>query len=511
MSLLTDRLKEHYRLVSQTQPDAITVPFGPWLPDLPALGNPGCTVARNVIPGRHSYRPLGALTAATDALDARCKGGVRARDATGNYFNYAGTASKLYEVRATAVTDKSKAGGYSTATDDLWEFAQWRDQLMATNYTDPVQVITIGAAGNFADLFTSTEKPKAKHVGVVGQFAVFGNINSNSDGVKPNRVHWTAFGDITDADPDSQTQSDFEDRATGGAVQAIVGGLQYGIVIQESTICRMTYPAGDAIFSIDEIDRRRGTPLPAGVIGHGRFVYFPSEEGFFMTDGTQSYPIGDDQVDETFWKQFDIGNAALVSAAIDPLNKLYAIAFPGEGGVGKIFFYHWKDRQWSEAEVPLETLVNTTSESLTLEDLDAIYANLESIPVSLDSPQFRGGGLLFGAFNEAHKLAYFDGDALLATFETGEREMFPGRYAKVSKLRPLIDGGAVTASVAGRTRQVDDPVYGSSGAVDSIGEVGVLNESRYHRFRCRIASGGDWEHAQGVQVLASPMGTMGYP
>jgi len=34
-----------------------------------------------------------------------------------------------------------------------------------------------------------------------------------------------------------------------------------------------------------------------------------------------------------------------------------------------------------------------------------------------------------------------------------------------------------------------------------------MNEARYHRFRCQIAAGGSWQHAQGYQLQATPMGT----
>ncbi len=200
-------------------------------------------------------------------------------------------------------------------------------------------------------------------------------------------------------------------------------------------------------------------------------------------------------------------DAALVSAAIDPLNKLYAIAFPGAAGVLKIFFYNWNDRRWSEAEVDLEILFNATSEGFTLEELDAIDSNLDTLTPSLDSAQWKGGGIRFGAFDLAHKLAYFDGANLAATIETGETELNPGRLSKVTKARPLIDGGTITVQVAGRNRLVDAVVFDAAEGLDAIGEVGLLNESRYHRLRASIAAGGTWNHAQGIQVQSSPMGT----
>ncbi|MHA1555086.1 MAG: hypothetical protein ACTSU0_11845 [Alphaproteobacteria bacterium] len=576
---LFERFSKDYQLLSQTSPESIMVPFGPWMPDLPDLANPGATVALNVIPQANSYGPLGALEAATVALDARVLGAVIARDTAGNNYNYAGDAAKLYQVGASGVTDKSKGGGYSTVASEGWEFVSFAGDLIATNYADAVQSITAGAAGLFADLITSTLKPKARHAEVVREFLVLGNTSDGTDGVVPHRIWWSARNDPADFDPDSLTQCDFENRPQGGYVQRIIGGAEYGLVFQERSITRMSYAGEPHIFQFDEIDRKRGTPVPNSVIGHGRLVYYISEEGFFVCDGTQSIPIGANQVDKTFWAQFDTNNAHLVSAAIDPINKLVAWAFNR-----KIWFYDWQNRRWSEADIDADMLINGTSEAYTLEELDAValdtdadttldateaaaqttisvasttnFAVADTVRITLDnatihqstiasisagvsitiddglpsqatsgnrfvrtsidvltpgldSPVWGGGGLAFGAYDTKHKLAYFTGPNLAATIETGEIELHPSRQSKVTKLRPLIDGGTLIGAVAGRDRLVDAVNFDAAHSLDDTGEIDALNESRYHRIRCKIAALGSWTHAQGVQVIASPMGTRG--
>lgn len=558
-------------------PDWKTVPFGPWLPDLPDYMNPGATVANNVIPLQQSYGSLGQLNAVSSALDARARGAIVARDSSGNNYNYAGNASKLYEVRSTGLTDKSKSGGYATADDDVWEFTLFGTTLVATNLTNPVQSITIGSASAFADLITSTLTPKARHCATIREFLFLGHTNDATDGLVPHRAWWSAYRDATDFDPDADTQCDYEDRLSAGWVQRIVGGTEYGLLFQQRAITRISYAGAPAIFQFDEIDRQRGTPAPNSVIGHGRLVFFLSDEGLYANDGTQSYPIGEGQVDKTFLNQFDINDAHLMSAAIDPVNKLVAWAFPG-----KIYFYNWASRKWSDADVSVDALVNSTSEAYTLEDLDAVFldstadttldANEASgqtilsvadetlfeagdtvritlnsggidqttvasigtgtITVddaltgaadsgnrvvrtsidapgypSLDSPQWKGGGLLFGAFDTAHKLAYFDGDNLEATLETGEADLNPGFLTKAESFRPLVDGGTLNVAIAGRNTLQDAVSFGSSVGLNAIGEANILDEHRYQRARVGITAGSDWAHAQGIQVLASRAGS----
>ena len=579
---LSERLIRVQPILAETGPRPVTIPFGPWLPDLPDFANPGATVAKNVIPAVNSYGPFKALQAATDALDAAALGATLARDTSGNYYNYAGDVSKLYEVRASGVIDKSKGGGYSTGSEEVWEFVHTAGKTIGTNFTDPVQSIVTGAAGLFSDLFTSTLTPRFRHLAVIREFLFGGNSNDATDGDVPYRTWWSARNDPLDMDPDAQTQSDSEDRPQGGAVQRIVGGLEYGLLFQENAVTRITYVGPSPVFQFDSIDRARGTPIPNSVIGHGRFVYSISLEGFQLTDGTQSYSIGANQVDKTFWAQFDVADAAKVSSAIDPLNKVVAWGVPVSGGVFKLFLYNWEDRKFSEVEIDLEILVNTTSEGYTLEELDAVALDSaadttlsaneasgqtiisvtsvsgfsvgdtaritlndatihqskinavgastitidDSLPSAsdsgkrfvrttidvltpgLDSAQWKGGGLRFGAFDTAHKLAYFDGATLKATIETEERNLFAGRQAQISKLRPLIDGGTLTAAVGRRNRLIDNVVYGPSNGMNSIGEISVVmdKEARYQRIRCIVAAGSVWKHGQGVEVFASRMG-----
>ena len=504
-------IAERLRSAQQTAPAPsapIVVPFGPWMPDLPEYANPGATEAKNVIPAERSYLPLPDLSAATDALTARSRGATAAQDSSGNTFMYAGDATKLYEVRTSGVTDKSGAT-YTNATESNWEFAVFDGSLLATNLDDNVQGIAIGSGGNFADHFTSTLKPKAKSIAVVRDFVVLLNTNDTTDGVKTSRAWWSGIGDSTDMDPDATTQSDFQDIREGGAGQKVVGGVEYGLIFLRRAIVRMTYVGSPLVFDFSHIDRRRGSPIPGSVIPHGRLVYFISEEGFFVTDGVSSHPIGANQVDRWFWNQFDLGDAHFVSGAVDLINKLIVWAFPGSGNSGapnRLIIYDWQNRKWSNAEINTEILVSAQTEGQTLEGLDAINSDLDALTPSLDSPVWQGGRVQFAAFDSAHKLAYFNGANLAATIETGEVELFIGRHALATELRPLIDGGTITAQVAGRNRLIDTPSFDPAASIDSTGKMSVRNESRYHRFRCSIAAGGSWNHGQGIEVKATATG-----
>lgn len=479
------------------------IPFAEWLPDLPDFANPGALTANNVISQGGAYRPLGGLSAASAALDARPRGAIASTDSDSNAYVYAGDATKLYEVRRATVTDVSKAGGYSNGSLDNWEFTSYGETVIATNYQDPVQSITAGGA-NFADLITSTRKPKARRIATVRDFVVLGNTNDTTDGAKQNRVWWSALDDPTDFDPATTTLSDYQDIPDGGAVMAVVGGVEYGVILMERTIQRMTFTGGASIFRFDTVDRHRGTPIPRAVIGHGRHVFFISEEGFLVFDGTTSQPIGHNKVDRFFWDNFDQTYLHRVSAGVDKVNKLIIWAYSDtnatDGVPNKLLIYNWADNRWTDADVDLELIFSALTQAYTLEELDEVSTDLDALGASLDSSEWKGGALRFAAFNTDDKLSYFTGSNLEATIDTGEKQLAPGFRSIVHGCRPLVDGGTPTTAIGHRSNLQDSVTFDTAAAINAIGKSVVRRNSRYHRFRVTVPAASTWTHAQGVQL-----------
>ena len=490
-----------------------TVLFGKHLPDRATFRNPGVLTALNVIPAvPGSYGPLRELQQVASAFSARCFGAISARDASNLVWIYAGDASKLYELSASAVpSDQSKAGGYSLAVDDVWEFVEWNKSnlVIASNYTDAVQSIGTGLGGttDFADLFTSTNKPKAKHLAIVGNFLFTGNTNDSTDGQKATRVWWSAFGDPTDMDPDAATQCDFEDLAAGGWVQKIIGGTEYGLIFQTDMVRTARYVGGSVIFDLLPINNAPGTPLSNSVIAHKGSVYYISEHGFFAFRNGAVEPIGDGQVDRAFWNEFDILNKRALSCAVDPINKLVAWGYPGAGASSslpnRVRAFNWSDGRWAEWDVDHEILFRTETQGYTLDGLDVLGTDIDDPVVfaaSLDSDRYKGGALRFGAINQAHQLAFFTGATRKATIETGDFQPQDGNLWQCDGVRPLVDGGSADIAVAARTKLQDSVTYGTASAMDADGLCPLIREGRYQRFRTSLTSSTSWSHFQGIQI-----------
>lgn len=484
--------------------------FSEFRPDSPAYNGYG-QIASGVVPrGGNSYGPVAGLSAQTNALGSTCLGALSAKDANGNVFIYAGTASKLYESVSLTFTDQSIAGGYSTAAGDNWEFTQFGSRIIATNFTDAVQFIEVGtgASNDFANLITSSDKPKAKRIATVKDFVVLGFIN-DSDGVTPHRVRWSAINNSADFDESQTTLSDKQDLAEGGAVQRILGGPEYGIIFQESKIRRMSFEGTPYIFTFSGIiDPERGTHVPNSVISNGRQHYFWTEEGIFVTDGSSAVPVGDEKVDRWLLDQFDPLNKHLVSTALDVHNKLIAWAFPSNSvAPNRILFLHYPSGKFSYADINCEIIVKSYTQGMNVDS--GIITDIDAAPwasISVDSDQFKGGRFRFAAFDQNHMLSFFTGSNIEATIDTPEFSVNPGYRSKLMTAWPIVDGGTWTTLIGSRNLPNESVSWSASASMNDVGFCPHDVNARYHRIRAVCASGGTWAHAQGVEIEAQRTG-----
>lgn len=471
------------------------IEFGEWLPDLPEYENPGATVANGVYPSIKSYRPIGALSAvSSNALDSRCLGAISVKNSEGSSVTVAGDASKLYSLTADAFVDRSKSGGYTTSGEQRWRFAAFGDNLIATNSLDPMQKMTMPGPSSFADL--SAEAPTAEFIAVVRDFLMAFGVNGQGQ-----RVQWS---EINNAEgwTVGDNQSDYQDLPEGGPITGGFGG-EYGLVFQEKIITRISYIGAPVVFQFDPIELNHGCIEPNSAIQYGKYIFYLSHNGFYMCDGTQSIPIGDQKVDKTFFADLDATYRFNMSAAIDPVNKLVIWAYPGSGNTGglpnKLLIYNWAIQKWSDADMNVNYLMSYLTSDMTLEDIDAIESDLDALEYSLDSDRWKGGVLGLGGFGTTHFLSNFTGNNLAATVETTENEPNQGSRTRIRFIRPIVDASS-TVQIGHRATQQASVTWDSAVTVNSRGRCPVRVYDRYMRARLNVASGASWTHAQGVEI-----------
>ena len=225
-------------------------PFREWLPDQAGYRNPGLLRALNVLASPSGYAPLPSHMPVSSALTARPRGAISVRDGAGNVYQYAGDATKLYRNLSNVWTDSSGAT-YTTGANERWEFALWKNKVLATNYSDNPQQITLGGTA-FSDLTTAL---KGKHLAVIRDHVVLGNTSDSTDGAVYHRLRWSAFGDETDWTVDPATLADYRDLRVG-VVERVFGG-QYGVVLHSGGVWRMSWVGAPTVFQLDEVPTPR--------------------------------------------------------------------------------------------------------------------------------------------------------------------------------------------------------------------------------------------------------------
>jgi hypothetical protein len=475
--------------------------FGDYLPDLPKINNPGCPNVNNVLPGGGGYKSLNGLNIYSDALDARPQGAFSCLDKDGNVYNYAGNASKLYELSSGSWSDKSKPGGYTTATDEIWSFAKEGNVVVATNIFDAPQAITLGAA-NFADLGGSP--PKARFAAFSNNHLLLANVNDSVDGAVPHRVWNSALGDHTGWTQGTNQCEYYTLLGNGGWIYGLVGG-EYAVIFQEKSITRATYLGYGSIFQYDEIEGGRGTKASNSIVQIGHHIYYFADDGFRVFNGTNSTSIGKNKVNETIVNEVDQAYVHRISGQVDPTNSLIFWAYPGSGNVGgrpnRLAIYDYINDKWAAADMETELLHYALGEGYTLEQLDS-FGTLETLEASLDSRIWTGGSTLLSAFDENFKMNFFTGSELTATFETSERQFNLGRKTRLCGVRSLVDGGTTTIKVKSRDNQADSVDTGSSISATSSGRYKVRNHSRYQSVEATVSGG--FTDAVGVEVETKP-------
>lgn len=488
------------------------IQFGQFLPDQSAFGNAGVTVANNVIPAAIGYESMQDISPISSAADSAIVGMIAAADDDGNVALYAADRGKIYKYNTTNgdLDNFSKTGNYSTDPNDRWRFVQFGQDVIGTNFTDPIQYTQAASGSTFGDL--SADAPKAKYIAVVRDFVMTGFTYDAADSTKPYRVRWSGIGDHTSWAISATTQADYQDIADMGDVTGLVGG-EYATILLEKGIVRASYIGSPLIFQFDKVETVRGCKVPGSVCNVGHAVFYLADDGFYMFDGERSKPIGAEKVNRYFLEDWNGEYAKNMSASADPLRQIIVWSYTSteslDGSPDKMLIYNYALDKWSTADIAVDLVVPIYTAGYTLEDLDTAFGgSIDVLPASLDGAIYRGGEFLFAASKD-NKIQTFTGDVLSATIETSE---FEGRTGSFSLLRNIIPyvtlrpsaSGTVTAQVASRNRQIDTYTFGSAASLNSDNLIPVRSNGRYHRIRINLSGG--WKKAQGVDIDFGMMG-----
>ncbi len=462
------------------------ITFTEWTPDQPGIAE-NLSVAKNVVPSSLGFRPF------PTAVDYSAAASENLNNVFAGRFNntttlFAGGATKLFRFDSAdlSMDDVSKSGGYSNITK--WNFVQFGDTIITANNVNKLQYWTLGSSTTFNDI---TDAPIAKYVAVVRDFVVAANLNSGTDS---NKIQWSDINDEQDWTAGGASQSDFQILADGGNITGLTGG-EFGLVLLERAIMRMTYIGSPFFFQFDAISKTLGCVEGNSVVKYGNMTYFLGDDGFYSCDGQNITPIGNNRVDKWFYSNANPSKINTMSATSDPLRKLIIWNFLDNFGKRQLLIYNWQSDKWSSGDTDTTAINYAATAGATLEGLD-IYGSLDALTTSLDDPLWAGGQLLFTGVRGA-KIVTFTGANATAELATGD--IGSEANTVITLARPIIDNGSANVAISSRTLLTEVVEYGSYTAATSENRVSLRSAGKYHRLSI-VPTGSQWSNAIAIDI-----------
>ena len=471
--------------------------FGEWMPDQPSVSG-ALTDAKNVVSQAIGYGPFPTpVTFSSSNAAENLTSLYAAKQPDGNTALFAAGLSKIYTVSGVGSITEVKTG-MTTAASDRVRFTQFGKVVISANNADRLQAWTLGTSTSFANL--SATAPIAKFITVVRDFVVCANTFESS-AQQQYRVRWSAINDETDWTENVNTQSDYQDIPDGGQIVGIRGG-EFGLVLLERAIHRMTYVGTPFIFQFDNISRGKGCMVSGSIAQYQGVTFFLSDDGFYMCDGQNVTAIGAEKVDRFFLQDASESDYGSMSAAVDPIRKLVIWNYKTVNGNRSVLIYNFKTQKWTYGDAGTDFLAEASTSSVTLEQLDSISASIDALTTSLDSQLYVGGKYFLGG-TLATRVMTYTGASQTGVIATGDLDI--GANSVVTLARPIVDNGSATVAIASRTLLNQGVSFNTAVAASSENRVSLRSAGRYHRLKV-TPTGSNWNNAISVDVDVTPQG-----
>ena len=471
------------------------VTFGEWMPDQTGLSG-SLTDAKNVVSQAIGYGPFPTPVSLSSAAAENLTSLYAAKAPDGNTALFTAGLSKIYTVGGSGTLTQVNTG-LTTGNNDRVRFTQFGKSVIICNNADKLKSWVLGTSSTFAEVAATA--PIAKYITVVRDFVVVANTLETTQ--QQYRVRWSAINDETDWVENVNTQSDYQDIPDGGQIVGIRGG-EFGLVLLERSIHRMTYVGTPFIFQFDNISRGKGCMVAGSIAQYQGITFFLSDDGFYMCDGQQVVPIGAEKVDRFFLSDASETDYKTMSAAIDPVRRLVIWNYKSVDATRKLMIYNFQTKKWTYGDAGTDYLGEASSGALTLEELDAISGSIDALTTSLDSLLYIGGKYFLGG-TYGTRVYSFTGASLTGNIATGDIDV--GANSVVTLARPIVDNGSGSLSIASRTLLNQSVTYGTSTAADSENRVSLRSAGRYHRLKL-TPTGAAWKTAVAVDVDVTPQG-----
>ena len=472
-------------------------------------------------------------------------------------------------VNVAATTNTAVNGTYVITAVTSTTFTYAKTTANITSVADTGTVInyntftfthgTSGTTSGDVHVYTSSA-PSATYLAIIRDFVVAAGAGGVS-----NKVQWSDLNNESKWTSGAASQSDFQIISDGGDIHGITGG-EFGLILMEKAIVRMSYVGSPFFFQFDVISRGLGCIEGNSVAQYGGITYFLASDGFYSCDGQMITPIGLDKVDRTFYSNLDIGNLDTISVAIDPVRKVIVWNYPNIFGGRSLLVYNFLVKKWTICETDVNYIAPIATTGTTLEGIDANYkvtagsfvvgkqytitfvgtTNFTLIGAAESSlgvlftatgvgsgtgtavdmavsiaanramsnangtenlpisldDRYWAGGKFLFAGVRGDKIVSFTGSNSNANIVIGDIEQ--GYNSIINLVRAQVQDGSYDVAVSSRRLLQDDANFGSTVSASSEGRCSFRSSGRYHRIS--LTPTGAWSNIISIDADILPQG-----
>ncbi|MFA5135687.1 MAG: hypothetical protein WC505_07950 [Patescibacteria group bacterium] len=382
---------------------------------------PGVVIdCTNMLPSTNGMVAAGqGADIGADALVSQSYGAACLLQLDGSSRMFAATSTAIYELVSGSWVDRSKGGGY-TANGD-WDFAQFGNVTIATNYKDAVQSSTTGA---FADL--AGTPPKARLVATAPGFVMLFSYN---DGVNTFGDGWWCSGlyDHTTWMPSPSTQ------AANGRLFDTVGEITAAkslgsamAVYKDDAVYLGQYVGPPVIWQWTLVATDSGAYSQGSVVNVAGVHYFLGNNGLFMYDGSRPVPIGAQEVREWLRQNINPEHVGNIVSGYDSKRSIVFWFFPSMLSTGicdECIAYNTVTGKFGRFTKNVTDLVDFRALSLTWGDVGALastWGAVGDLLTTWNDPILMGASVGLSFMSADGKLYKMDSNATNSSLTTGD-------------------------------------------------------------------------------------------
>ena len=315
-----------------------------------------------------------------------------------------------------------------------------------------------------------------------------------------NKVQWSDLNNAESWESSDTSQADFQILPSGGEIKAITGG-EFGLILQEKAVQRVSYIGTPLIFQFDLISDNTGCMSGNSAIQYNGISYWLSDGGIISCDGSAVTNIGECKVNDYLFSEIDTTRIEEVSVAIEPLKNLIIWDFPKSSG-RLLLKYNYITGRFTTGQTDAQIVAGLMSQSRTLDGLDEDYPILDDMPISLDSSLLIGGQFALCGAEGKHVVAFNlpQDNAILTT-----NDMEFDGFSVATLAEPIVENGTADFQIASRQSLNNNIEFGAKSTTSLENRADLRSGGKYHRVRMHPT--GNWTNAIGFDLTVTPQGS----